>query len=128
MLEQFATTYNLRVRRDECGDLIVPAKHGHLYQADEGKVGVCFLDNPPSQASKGKALLSRRRQGLAAGFVPHQIGEVESILLFDPKDDTQSSLAIRLVGAKQKRVLSPETRAILVERMKRFHAKNSEAL
>lgn len=121
----FAEKYRLRSRHDECGDLTIPGKHGHLYAADGNRFGICLLDNPSGQPSKGKVLLSRRRKALAAGFVPHQIAEYESIFLFDPANAQQASLAIQLVGAKQRRVLSPETRAVLAARMKKIHAERT---
>src|ERR1700746_3355363 len=118
MLDRFASTHNLRIRRDECGDPIVSGKHGHIYEAD-GMLGVCLLDNRPSLPTKARTLLNLRRKALAAGFTPHQLGEAESILLFDPEDKEQASLAIRLVRAKAKRTLTPERRAALVQQMAR---------
>jgi hypothetical protein len=118
MLDRFASTHNLKIRRDECGDPIVSGKHGHIYEAD-GRLGVCLLDNRPSLPTKARTLLNLRRKALAAGFTPHQLGEAESILLFDPEDKEQASLAIRLVRAKAKRTLTPERRAALFQQMAR---------
>jgi hypothetical protein len=77
MLDRFASTHNLKIRGDECGDPIVSGKHGHIYEAD-GRLGVCLLDNRPSLPSKARTLLNLRRKALAAGFTPHQLGEAES--------------------------------------------------
>jgi hypothetical protein len=89
-MRQFAGRHRLRVNKDGCGELIAPGKHGHLFDYGDGECfGMVLEDNPPHQPSKAKALLSRRRQVLAAGFTAHQLGECESILLFNPQDVEQ---------------------------------------
>jgi|SRR5579862_4017853 len=108
-MRQFAGRPRLRVTKDGCGELIAPGKHGHLFDYEDGeRFGIVLEDNRPHQPSKAKALLSRRRQARAAGFAAHQLGECESILLFNPQDLEQARSAIRLIGARPRRTLSPE--------------------
>jgi hypothetical protein len=96
---------------EEAGYRLVSARHRQTYISGIAPDPVLWHgagDNLPHQPSKAKALLSRRRQPLAAGFTAHQLWECESILLFNPQDLEQARLAIRLVGARPRRMLSPE--------------------
>lgn len=99
-LEQFASERRLRLRKDECGDLMVSAKLGHIYEHGPGVLGVVFSE---SDQYSNKILLARRRQLVKVGLALHQIGDAESILLFDPTNATQANAAIRAVGAYKKR-------------------------
>lgn len=101
----FTSRYRLRAKRDPCGDRIIPARFGHLYEHGSGAFGLA-LEDSSTGPSRARTLRSRRRQAVAAGFQVHQEGDGEAILLFDPADAKQARLAIRLVGAKRKRVLS----------------------
>jgi hypothetical protein len=40
MLAQIAARYRASIRRDECGDPIIPRKKGHLYE-DNGQYPPC---------------------------------------------------------------------------------------
>lgn len=40
-VDQFAEHFRLRIRRDECGDKIIPGRRGHLYFADSD--GLCLM-------------------------------------------------------------------------------------
>ncbi len=99
-LEQFASEYKLRLRKDECGDLMVFAKLGHIYEHGPGAFGVVFSE---SDRYSNRILLARRRQLVKAGLALHQVGDAESIFLFDPKDVIQGKAVIRAVGAHKKR-------------------------
>ena len=96
----FAEQYRLRVKLDECRDAIVPGKLGHAYEHDTRRLGI-VLEAPSDNASSDKTLRARKRRAVTAGFVVHQEGEWEAILLFDPADTTQARLAIRLIHAKK---------------------------
>lgn len=111
-LNGFSQRYRLKIRRDGCGDPIVPAKLGHLYEHGNGRFGI-VLEDPANRPTRARALLSRRRKALAAGFTLHQAGDAESILLFDPENREQARLAIRLVGAKARRRCSPAQLEVL---------------
>jgi hypothetical protein len=97
---RFVECYRLRVRLDECRDAIVPGKLGHAYEHDTRWLGV-VLEAPAHNARSDKTLRARKRRAVAAGFVLHQEGDVEAILLFDPGDAKQARLAVRLVEAKK---------------------------
>ena len=103
--EQFCERFRLRLKRDRCGDQIIPGKFGHLYEHGPGVFGL-VLEAPADSTRLDRMLRSRKRKALAAGFVLHQEGDAEAILLFDPANPRQARLAVRLVGAKLKRVAS----------------------
>jgi hypothetical protein len=105
-LTAFADRCRLRTKRDGCGDPIAPGRFGHLYEHRAGLVGLVLEDTRNGQ-SRGRSLLARRRKALAGGFRLHQAGDAEAILLFDLGNSAQEKLAIRLVGAKRRRIPSP---------------------
>ena len=95
-LEQFASEHKLRLRKDECWDLMVSAKLGHIYEHGPGVLGVVLSE---SDRYSNKILLARRRQLVKAGLTLHQVGDAKSILLFDPTNTIQAKAVIRAVGA-----------------------------
>jgi hypothetical protein len=99
-LEQFASEHKLRLIKDECGDLMVSAQLGHIYEHGPGVFGAVLSE---SDQYSNKILLARRRQLVKAGLTLHQVGVAESILLFDPTGATLSKTVIRAVGAHKKR-------------------------
>lgn len=99
-LKQFASEHGLRLKRDKCRDLMIPAKLGHIYEHGAGLFGVVFSE---SARHRSRILLARRRQLLKAGLTLHQAGDAESILLFDPTSAVQAQAVIRAVGARKKR-------------------------
>lgn len=104
-LAPFAKRHRLRPERDDCGETIVRGPFGHLYEHAPGIAGLA-LEDIPEGPSRGRALLARRRRALASGFRLHQTGDVEAILLFGLGIRAQERMAIRLVGAKQRRIAS----------------------
>jgi hypothetical protein len=109
---QFVEHHRLRVKLDECRDAIVPGKLGHAYEHDTLRLGI-VLEAPADSASSDKTLRARKRRALAAGFLRHQEGDFESILLFDPGDVKQAGLAVRLIRAKKIRQAARPTDAQL---------------
>ena len=99
-LEQFACEHELRLGKDECGDPMISAKLGHIYEHGPAVLGVVFSE---SAQYSNKILLARRRQLVKAGLTLHQVGDAESILLFDPTNAVQAETVICTVGAYRKR-------------------------
>lgn len=99
-IKQFASDYSLRLEKDECRDLVIPAKLGHIYGHGGGLFGVVLSE---SARYSNKVLLARRRQLLKAGLKLHQAGDAESILLFDPASTAQAQAVIHAAGARKKR-------------------------
>ncbi|MGA8222478.1 MAG: hypothetical protein WB780_12555 [Candidatus Acidiferrales bacterium] len=111
-LAEFAEQYRLRVKHDECGDLVIRGKFEHLCELDSGRFGI-VLEAPANNARTDKTIRARKRRAIAAGFRLRQKGESEAILLFDPGDQKQTALAVRIIHAKKKRQAAPPTDATL---------------
>ena len=108
-LQRFAEEYKLRISRDECGDAVIRGKHGHIY-VDAGVVCAMWTDATPMNKSRLVKLGATFWQGdisLDAKGRRVQDAWVQGI----PPESYQ--LAIRLVGAKRRRVMSPAQRAAL---------------
>jgi hypothetical protein len=116
-LARFAAKYNLRVQCDECNDPIILGKHGHLYEYSPTEVGLMIL--PLGGNPRPRLWNSTREKCIAAGMTLRQNGDAEGALSFDPANQGQAKLAIRVAGARPKRQLSNERRqaqaAILVK-------------
>jgi hypothetical protein len=106
-INELSELYRVRVKKD-CGEVTAPGTYGHVFDYGKGRFGIFLEDNPPAKPSRAKALLARRREALAAGFTPTQMGDCESVLLFDFTSQEQIKLALKLVGTKKKRQISPE--------------------
>jgi hypothetical protein len=113
-IKEFAARHKVRIKLDELADPIVIAKHGQIYEYGPGQFGVMFLTD-----SVGK-WNNRRKECEAAGMKLIQDGDTEGTLLFDPENLAQAKTAIRTVGARFRRQVSPETAKAGAERLARF--------
>lgn len=113
-IKEFATENKVRIKLDEVNDPIVIAKHGQIYEYSDNQFGVMFLTK-----SVGK-WNNRRKACEGAGMTLIQDGDTEGTLLFDPDNQAQAKTAIRTVGARQKRELSPERKQAGAERLARW--------
>lgn len=119
-LQQFATLHHLRVRHDECRDLIIPGRNGHIF--DNGDtLGVCLMPGTKMRWTYAK------RKLIAAGFVLHQDGDDEGTLTFDRADRDQARAAIKAAGARSKRDLSPAQRAARLAGLRKAWAAKAAA-
>jgi hypothetical protein len=109
--QDFATQYRLTTKKDSCGEVIIAGRprnaahaedRSHIFEYGSGKFGVCLL-----MGTAGK-WNNRKKAALGAGFALGQDGDTEGTLLFDPQDAKQARLAIKLVGAREKRRVTPE--------------------
>ena len=109
MIQKFAEKYRLRVSRDDCGDVIVRGKRGHLY-FDNGALCAMWTDVPPMKQS--------RLETLGGSFWQGSIGRdakgrrVQDAWVRDIRPGAYT-LAIRMVGAKARRTMSPAQKAAL---------------
>jgi hypothetical protein len=123
-IREFAEQYRCRLKRDGCGEQIIPGKVGQIYDYGTGRFGALFM---PSGKPRSNLWGRVRRKLTAAGFQLLQNGDGEGCLLFDPTDATQTALAIRAVGARRKRVLSEGQLAVLARTAFRRTGKSREA-
>ena len=112
----FADSNRLRVKWNGTEHLIL-GKYGELADmGDDGRFRLRLLAVPRARTVT-KGLRNRRRQALAGGMELRWKGEAESMFLFDPNHAAQVELAVALVGAKRRRVMSPEQRIAAAERL-----------
>jgi hypothetical protein len=115
--ESFAQRFRLRVRRDECGDPIIPGRRGQsqLYfdGGDDGQLSLLVIDGPYVLRSRWKALGARRLwlgDVFQDGKRRVQDVKAEGIPLENAK------LAIRLAKVPIRRKLSEAQREALTQR------------
>jgi hypothetical protein len=117
-MTQFTKENRLRLV-DTGAEKVVPGKYGEIADmGDEGLLRLRLLAVPRS-TNMDRALRSRRAKALAAGLTCKWRGDAESIFYFSPENGRQVDLAVKLVGAKRKRlrVLNDEQRQVLAGRM-----------
>jgi hypothetical protein len=104
-LTDFAERHRLRIKRDQDRTWIIPGRFGHLWE-DGDRMAVTVFGEHATPRGWG----NRRRACLAAGMECVQDGDAEGTLTFDPSDAEQAQAAIRAVGAKRRRTMSPAQR------------------
>jgi hypothetical protein len=117
-LKDFAQKHRLRIRRDECSDLIIPGRRGQsqLYFAGN-ELCLMVIDGRRVKRSRWQALGGRLWLGdISEGL---QDVKVTGIPLENAK------LAIRLAKIKTKRILSEADLAAKRERMAAMRARRS---
>ena len=117
-IEEFANRYNVRLRRDWCGDMIAgkpprprPEDCSHIFEMGDGRLGLCLILGSPRRWTFAK------RRLLAAGFELKQDGDSEGTFLFDPNSDLMCRMAIKEAGIRAKNRVTPEDRAQRAARM-----------
>ncbi len=112
-IQAFANRYRLRLKRHEDGGPIISGKLAHVYEHDDSLLGLLFLPDRPRLWSHAKRKLE------AADFTIWQNGDEEGSALFDPTNKAQARLALKVVGIKRKRSLTPEQRSAKVAILER---------
>jgi hypothetical protein len=109
-IQRFAEEHRLKVSRDECGDAIVRGRKGHLY-VDNGVICAMWTDNAPVMLRSRLAKLGGR---LWQGDISRDArGKgVQDAWVRGIRPEAYR-LAIQLVGAKPRRVMSPAQRVVL---------------
>jgi hypothetical protein len=108
-IERFAEEHKLRISRDECGGVIVRGKRGHLY-ADGGVICAMWTDAPPMMHSRLARLGGTLWQGdISQGAKGQRVQDARVRGI----QSEAYNLAIRLVGAKRRRAMSPAQREAL---------------
>ena len=114
ILRAFAEQFRLRIRLDECGDLIIPGRRGQsqLYFAGS-ELCLMVIDGPPAKPSSWQALGGKLWRG---DISPHpKTGRrVQDVKITGiPLDNAK--LAIKMARVKPKRVMSEAQREVLVK-------------
>jgi len=114
-LKSFADRHRLKISRNECGETIIPGKHGQIYEYNEEMLGVMFTP-PKTKAEPWGNWCPRtwgnfRRAAEATGMTVLQNGDSEGCLGFDTGNREQVRLALKIAGVRRKRV-SPWSRSL----------------
>ena len=119
-LEQFASHYRLKVRRNPDDDNlpVIAGKNGEIYTYSENELAVSFMPGLVKGRGVGTWCPKRwgnfRRKAEAVGMTVRQNGDSEGSLSFDSLNREQAKLALQIARARQKRQMSPEAKARLV--------------
>jgi len=106
ILQKFAEKYCLKVKCDDCGEKIMPGRTGQIYEFGE-VLAVLFMPDPRGKGKPTTRKWSKQKRALiAAGCEIVQDGDGEGAAIFNPLDEKQSALAIRIAGCRRKRVAS----------------------
>lgn len=106
-LQGLAEENRLRTRRDPCGDRNILGRRGEIHEYGSGRFGVTVMGR--SARMWGNA----RRELIAAGFQITQNADSEGTALFDPTNQTQLRLALKVIRARQRRQPSEAQLAVL---------------
>jgi hypothetical protein len=110
-LRTFAEKYRLYTKLDIDGTTIIAGKLGHVYEHSETQLGLLFMPTAP----RARLWSVTKTKGTAAGMVARQKADSEGTLLFDADSPEQARLAVSLVRARPKRILTEEQRSALSE-------------
>jgi hypothetical protein len=129
-IQEFADRYRVRVRRDSCGDDIIPGKQfakdmpkreeyrSHIYDNGDGRFGVCLVYSTSVRNTTVKPRLT------ACGFTIGQVGHSECTALFDPANEQQARLAMAECGTRKPYTCSDTVRETRRTRMAALQARN----
>ena len=139
----FAEKYRVKTRRDECGDTVILGKrwkeqpesrdmdpgrrgklqYGHqIFECGDGRLGLWlmfYVDNGREIGGSGKTAKwpNAKKKLIAAGFTVIRDGDAEGIAVFDPENNDQARLALKLAGVRVRRRLSEEQRKLVADRL-----------
>jgi hypothetical protein len=110
-IQRLAEEHKLKISRDECGEVIVAGKRGHLY-IDGGELCAMWTDARPMNQSRLANLGGTLWQGDIGRDANGRRVQDAWVRGIRPES---YKLAIRLVGAKSRRTVSPAQRAALAK-------------
>jgi hypothetical protein len=117
-ITEFAKKHRLRVKLDaDDMTIIIAGATGQIYEYGSGLLAVMFI-LPHSREPSPRAWNHACRKCLAAGMTLRQNGDAEGALSFDPDNDAQARLAIRVAGVRRRKRPSEKQLANLVRGIK----------
>lgn len=122
-LTKFAEKYRLKVKRSaQDGAEIIIGNLGQIYEHSLDELAVVFI---PEGEPRTRLWRTLRGKCLACGMTLRQDGDAEGAFTFNPEDNDQAKLAIKVASIKQKKRISDRQRSGLVRGS--IKAKNSPA-
>lgn len=117
-IQSFASKCRLRTSIDVLGETICAARKGgsHIYEHSVMRMGVVFCPDPHSKKPPTVRQWNKCRDEMkAAGFVIQLDCYGEGVGLFDPTNESQVKIALKVARIRPKRLLSPEHLAVLAK-------------
>jgi hypothetical protein len=108
-IERFAADHRRKVSRDECGDSVIRGKRGHLY-VDGGLLCAMWTGAAPMKKATLESLGGRSWQGDISRDARGR--RVQDAWVKGIAQESYA-LAVRLVGAKPRHIMTPARRAAL---------------
>jgi len=128
-----AAKYRLRTQRENCGTrefpllgMSIPGRRGdsHIYyygrwpgETTNNTMAVMFMPDPHGKHPPGKRWGYHQAAMIEAGFTIAMDCDGEGVGRFDPSNESQVRLALKIAGVFPRRQLSPETRQANIERL-----------
>lgn len=121
IISDFATTYKLHLAKDKQDDtLIIPGRIGHIYEYGPGELGLLIL---PLGTFRPHLYTAIKKKCLSVGMVSLLDCDGEGTFSFDPEDEAQARMAIKVAGVRPKKKISEAHKAKLLKGLQTF--KNS---
>lgn len=115
-IRHFARLHRLKLRLDECGDPIIPGRHGAIGEYSAGRFCACFHGVGAEPFSRLRA--HRIRQALQHSIghrITGTVGADEALFAFGPLDERVATWFVHALGIKRRRAVSLETAARLAQ-------------
>jgi hypothetical protein len=109
-IETFAQQHRLKVTRDECNDQIIQGKRGHLY-FDGFDLCLMILDGPVRERPALDAIGGKLWTGDISRVGQRRVQDIKITGI--PLENVK--LAIRLVGARPRKILFDAQKAVLAK-------------
>lgn len=125
-LERIANAHRVAVRRDTCGDPIIPGKNGHLY-TDAGAVTVCFTDDGRKRPFPTRNFKTVRLRTLQPYIVKlRQEGDYEFIAQIVDADEAIALALFRILQVRRFMVTKGISRPVPVKFLERHRKRRAE--
>jgi hypothetical protein len=128
-LQEFAAQHRLKLsnKPEDGGVSQIVGKTGDIYEQSSSELGVCYMPGIKNGRGVGswhpKIWNGFCRSAEAIGMTVRQRGDSEGALSFDPANQEQVKLALKIARVRPKRVVSPERAAILVANLAKSRSK-----
>ena len=105
-LQSFAELHRLKLKNTGA-ERVVLGRFGEIANMGDGDaLRLRLLSVPRGSTRNDRKLVNRRKLAIAGGMVLKHKADSESVFLFDPTNSAQVNLAVKLVGARRRGVLS----------------------
>jgi hypothetical protein len=131
-LQEFAVQHRLKLtnKPEDGGVRSIVGKTGDIYEQSSSEFGVCYMPGLKNGRGVGswhpKIWNGFCRAAEAAGMTVRQRSDSEGCLSFDPANQEQVKLALKIARVRPKRVVSPERAASLAAHLSKIRPKAAQ--